>query len=588
MSRHALHPARPRRRPLRWLLAGVLLLALAGTLVIKLDATPSRLREMAATAPLIGATCPSRRLTTTSVALTVAPEIRSTVTRSLARIDQQMLADHECVTVTIQSQAPAATLEGAQILPLDRAPDIWIPDSSLWVSRVPWQLNRTGSFASSPVVIASSKATLDQLGWTADKPPSWQVALSGARPLALPHIAANAAGLSAVIALWQSLGQSAVAQQALAGAVLAAGRADVPSETDAIEAAQTGSAKAPLLPTSVQAVTVANTVASTRSKLAYVEPTGGTPSLDYPVLTTVRTGPTSGTATTVVEPSGARERAVQAVIRQLFSSQAAGLARSAGFEVTAGRQGATTAATAGDASGGATPFPSPTGSPVDGLTAPELAALVDRITLLSAPTRQLVIFDLSKSMAAQAGNGQTRIAFAATAATLAGNLLTDQSQVGVWGFARDLAGTKDFVKIEPLAKLGTREGSTTHRAVLNQQMAGAAARLGGNGTALYSTAVAGMKEMTKLYDPRAGNAVVIFTDGANDDDGGPTLKATLAALKKVYDPKKPVRLLCIGIGDGVNMKELGRLSAQAGGVAYLAKDPKQLPTVLFQALNSRK
>jgi hypothetical protein len=279
----------------------------------------------------------------------------------------------------------------------------------------------------------------------------------------------------------------------------------------------------------------------------------------------------------VLETSGVRERAVAAVVRQLFSSRSAELARSAGFEAAVG---STPAA-------GSTPSPSASGSPLEGLTPQELAGLVDRITLLTAPSRQLVIFDLSGSMAAQAGNGQTRIQFAATAATLAGNLLTDQAQVGLWGFSRDLKGTKDVIEIEDIAKLGDRVHGTSYRQVLFQKMAAASKQLGGNGTALYSTAVAGMERMNQRYDPRAGNAVVIFTDGANNDAGGPSLKKTMADLRRLYNPKKPVRLICIGIGGGVKMSELNKLSTQAGGVAYLAKDPKQLPTVLFQALNSR-
>jgi hypothetical protein len=97
-----------------------------------------------------------------------------------------------------------------------------------------------------------------------------------------------------------------------------------------------------------------------------------------------------------------------------------------------------------------------------------------------------------------------------------------------------------------------------------------------------------MKEMNRLYDPRAGNAVVIFTDGANRDGGGPTLSETLAELRRLYNPAKPVPLICIGIGNGVDMNELSKLSTTAGGVAYAATDPKVLPQVLFQAMNHRK
>ena len=595
MSRHALHPVAPRRRPFRLLTAAVLTLLVVGTVVIKLDAAPSGLEQLAAKAPLIGAKCPSRRLPSTTVALTVAPEIKATVTRALAPLESRTLADHECVKVSIQAQEPSETIEGAQILPLDRAPDIWLPDSSLWVSRVPrWQMNRDGSFASTPVVVASSQATLDKLGWTAKKNPTWQAALAGTRALAVPNLSENAAGLSAVIALWQSLGKGDGAQRALAGTVLAAGRAGVPTEQQAIASAQTGSAQAPLLPTSEQAVTLVNTVATSRSKLVYVHPTGGSPALDYPVLTMVRTVAASSTddTTTIVDSAGRRERAVRAVVAQLFSAQANSLVRAAGFQI-ADRRGSATPSPSGTpltvtGASGPAPAVAPTGSPVEGLSAQELAALVDRITLLSAPSRQLVIFDLSGSMAGKVANGQSRIQVAGAAANLAGNLLTDQAQVGLWGFSRDLDGKKDIVKILNVAPLGSRDGAVSHRAKINSLMTGAASRLGGNGTALYSTAIAGMKEMNRLYDPRAGNAVVIFTDGANSDDGGPTLKKTLTELGKLYNPKKPVRLICIGIGSDVDLAELNKLSSRAGGVAYPMKDPQQLPGVLFQALNQRK
>jgi hypothetical protein len=578
------------------LLVAALILLVVGAVVIKLDGTPERLRQFVATAPLIGANCPSARLTTTSISITVAPEIRATVTRSLAALDTTMLADHQCVNVVVQAQPPAETIQSAQLLPLSRAPDIWIPDSSLWISRVPrWQLHRDGSFASSPVVVATSQAALDKLGWTKQNP-TWLAALAGTgRPLALPQIAQNAAGLSAVIALWQSLGKGQAAQQALAGTVLAAGRAGVPTETQAIAAAQSGSADAPLLPTSEQSVGLANTVASTKSELVFVHPTGGSPALDYPVLTLLRSAtpaPAGGGTTTVADVPGARDRAVRAVVAALFSSRAADLARAAGFQVAPGRESASATpsssplATTG--SSDPTPVVTPSGSPLEGLTPEELAALVDRITLLSAPSRQLVIFDLSGSMAAQAGNGETRIQFAATAAQLAGNLLTDNAQAGLWGFSRDLDGKNAIIKLSAVEQLGAREGTKSHREVLNAQMTGAAKKLGGDGTALYSTAVAGMVEMNRLYDPRAGNAVVIFTDGANFDPGGPSLDQTLQRIKGLYNPAKPVRLICIGIGKGADMQELSKLSAQAGGLAYLANNPKDLPTVLFLALNSRK
>ena len=579
MSRHALHPARARRRhPVRIAAAAVLTLLVAGAVMIRLDATPSAIRSLAAKAPLVGAECPSSRLPSTTVSITVAPELLTTIRTSLNPLLSRTLPDRECVRFTVQAQEPVETVQSAAILPLDRAPDIWSPDSSLWESRVPkWQLNQDGSFATSPVVLATSQKAVDKLGWKA-KNPTWLAALAGTRPLAVPRIAEDAAGLSAVIALWQSLGKGDDAQRALAGTVLAAGRAGVPDEAQAIQAAESGSEAAPLLPTSQQAVTAENQ-GSSASTLVAVRPTGGSPSLDYPVLTMLR--PTGVS----VDGAAARERAVRATVAQLLNSRSAGIAKAAGFDVPESRGAATPSKVSAPTASGDDTAPVSNPSPIIGLAPQELAGLVDRITALSAPSRFLTIFDVSGSMRAPAGNGQNRIQFAGTSAHLAGDLLTDRAQVGLWAFSRDLRGTQDIVKILDLAELG--HGPKSQREKLNASMAGAGKLLGGNGTALFAAAVAGMKEMKTKYDPRAGNAVVLFTDGANSDKGGPSLQKTLDELGQLYDPKKPVRLICIGIGTGVDMSELRAMSGKAGGQAFLAKDPRQLPQVLFDVMNRR-
>jgi Ca-activated chloride channel family protein len=96
-----------------------------------------------------------------------------------------------------------------------------------------------------------------------------------------------------------------------------------------------------------------------------------------------------------------------------------------------------------------------------------------------------------------------------------------------------------------------------------------------------------MQKMNSLYDPRAGNAVVLFTDGKDEDEGGPSLEQTITALKRLYDPKKPVRLIGVGIGGEADMAALKQLTAATGGGAYAASDPRQLPQILFDVMNRR-
>ena len=100
-----------------------------------------------------------------------------------------------------------------------------MPDSSLWTARVTdTPVEPDGAFASSPVVLATSRSVVDELGW-AETPPTWAEALTSDRPLAVPDLAASAEGLSALAAVRSSLGGGEDADNAVVQAVLGAERA---------------------------------------------------------------------------------------------------------------------------------------------------------------------------------------------------------------------------------------------------------------------------------------------------------------------------------------------------------------------------
>ena len=217
-----------------------------------------------------------------------------------------------------------------------------------------------------------------------------------------------------------------------------------------------------------------------------------------------------------------------------------------------------------------------------------MTGVLTRVAALSAPSRILVVIDLSGSMRAAAGNGMDRITFAGRAAVAAGNLMPDIAQAGLWGFSRHLRGEANRVEFLDVEALGARDGPRTHRERLNRAMLTLSTRVGGNGTALYETAAAAMQKMTSLYDPRAGNAVVLFTDGADSDPGGPGLADTVRRLRALYDPERPVRLIAIGIGPDANLPALRGLAQAAGGNAFQATRTAQLPEILFTTLAQRK
>ncbi len=541
----------------RWgVLTGVLVLAAVVTV-----ATPPVARRLGLPLPWAAADQSCAR---TAITLAVAPEAVPAVEEILRPLQGRPLADGHCLTAAVQNVAPAAFVASAALLPPDRAAQIWIPDSSLWtrqVQRLP--LQQESALASSPLVVATSPAAVAKLGWAA-KPPSWAQALSGVRPVAMPDLQSNAAGLVAILALWQSLGKGQAADQAVAAAVLAASRSTAPTAQAALAAAADNDPDAPLLATSEIAVFNANR-GSDSPRLVAVYPSDGSPALDYPVL---RVAPEAQGAT--------RTAAVNAVLTALAADSARAVVRRNGLRDGNGAGPAGSGVRAGT---------------VSTLTVPgaaETTSFLDRLQQLQVPSRILTVMDVSLSMRTLVPGTQfTRVALAGQAAVSAGDLLSDRSSAGLWVFALALDGTLPYQQLSPLAPLGASENGVPHRTRLDKELAGLSSHLSGGGTALYATTLAAMRAMQAGYDPSAVNSVVLFTDGTNENDPSTTLDQVVTELKKLHDPKKPVRLIAIGIGPTADLPALQEMVAPTGGKAYRATTADELRTVLFDSLARR-
>lgn len=107
------------------------------------------------------------------------------------------------------------------------------------------------------------------------------------------------------------------------------------------------------------------------------------------------------------------------------------------------------------------------------------------------------------------------------------------------------------------------------------------------GTGLYDTALAAYKEALRSYRPHYSNAVVLLTDGQNEDPGSISLRALLAQLKQLRDPDRPVRLVGIAISGDADLAALKEMSHATGGEAYLAAQPQDVLEVFAKAVLSR-
>ncbi len=495
-----------------------------------------------------------------TVRVTVAPEAESLVGGLLA--EPTALDEDSCAVAEVTAEEPLQTLADLGALAAPELPQVWVPDSSLWAARAgDAGLTPAGSLATSPLVLATSRAAAEGLGWLTT-PPTWGEALTTDRPLAVPDLAASAEGLSVLAAVRQSLGGGEAADNAVVQAVLAAGRGDVPTAADAITAGTEGGADAPLVPVSEQEVLTANRAAGSDSLVA-VYPRDGSPSLDYPVLQ--------------VSAADEAQAAVEAVTGVLTGAEVGDRARAAGFRDLEG--------TAPDGAGLGTGVQEAAPAAMQ-LDAAALQALLGRLSSLATPSRLLTVIDVSTSMNAPAGSG-TRATLARDATKSALTLLPDSYSGGVWAFASQLDGAVDHVELAPLRPFGADVGGKTQRQLLTEQFDAIPSLLAPGGTGLYDTTLAAVRAAREAYDPASVNSVVLITDGENEDDAGIQLDELLATLRSEADPARPVKVIGIALGPDADLDALEQVGAATGGAAYQALDPEDLQGVLFDAIRRR-
>ena len=499
--------------------------------------------------------------TTRTVALSVAPGIGPLV-QDLLREPVELTGGVRAVA-EVRTQQPLQAVGDLGALEAGALPDVWVPDSSLWIARVSdVPLESSGSLATSPVVLATSRATADELGWT-ETAPEWGAALTTGLPLVIADVASSARTLSALAAVRSSLGGDDEADTTVVEAVLAATRGPALTPEEALAAAAGGDGEAPLVAVSEREVVAANDGAPERPLVA-VYPAEGSPVLDYPV---VRVG----------RPGEEDRPVVGAVVRALASAAASEAARREGF------RGADAAPFDGAGPATGTQEDAPEVLPVEPAASRQL---LGRLESLATPSRLLAVVDASTSMDAPVGRG-TRATLARDSAKSALVLLPPDSAVGLWFFAADLDGGLDWESVVPTRRLDAFAGGRSQTELLTEHLDRLPDRLGSRGTGLHDTALAAVRAAREDFDAEAVNSVVLLTDGRNQDRTGIGLEELVRTLEDEADPERPVAVIGIALGPDADLATLERIAGATGGSAYPAVEETDLQHVLFEALGRR-
>jgi hypothetical protein len=496
----------------------------------------------------------------------------------------------------------------ATVSNLTAKPDVWIPDSSLWLDlaratakgQAVVPMNGS-SVADSPTVVAAPKPVADLLGGQAPQPGqggfSWDqlvklaltqaqsqgsagAAAQGGPLVAVADPAHDGSGLAALIVLDRMLGQAVNDPQlkvGITGFVKSMANNVTPSLPELLAklpqtgATGTGGAGVAAFPASEQKVWQYNS-AKPKVPLAALYPSDGSASLDYPMV--VLNGADDAHAV-------AADR-----LRTYLQTTAQDSLHQHGFRSPDGTSSPVLAAD--PALRGNLLQPS---TRADGGTAMHALALWDT---LNKQMRMLAVVDVSGSMAqtVPGTGGQTRLQLTAAACEKAMALFGTRAAMGLWTFttARGTAGTTgtpgtggatEIDPLLPIAELGSADpGGGTH----GQHMVAAYGVLAdkpGSRNGLYDALLAAYQEVLKGWDPARVNTVVVFTDGKDDSLNSMSSDQLISKLRAAGDPAKPVRIFVVALGADVDLTLLNKVTAVTGGAAVHFGDMGQMTAAIL-------
>lgn len=591
--------------------AAVLLGVVIGVLAVGLDVLPDvggATSAAATSAPAVPDRCDDSEVLTLNVA--AAPEIASAV-REVAEHAGELDESMECTHIDVAAVAPAgvsaALGRGWTTSDDGPPPQVWIPTMSTEVDLARSDIadlltDEMPSLARSPQVIAMPEPMADTLGWP-DDDLNWQDVAQlvseddawaardhpdwGPFRLSLVNGIRSGPSIDAVTALANAVGavpgpdtadQSDEQRfQAQAQLLLLERRVAYLGDTaadeldglraadDAGELLQTTSA----IPLTEQMVQRYNAGDGSQelpdTPLAVWYPKDGGPDADYPYVRIDGSWSTPDTTS-----------AADAFLTVLQSEEGQQDLRANGFR---------------DESRDATPElidtkgirPQLAGPAPDPPLALVTAAVTDAWRSLGTKDNVLAVIDVSGSMDTEVpGTGETRLALSGQGITGGAALLDPASHGGLWEFSTDLDGGKDYRELISMGPLGeVISGGKTRTALQVEAVRDLQPRAD---TGLYDTILASYQHVLDNYQPDMLNAVVLFTDGKNDDDDGISLQELERRLRDVVDPNREVLFVGVGYGPEADFDTLGAVAEITGGKLYEPERPEDIRNVFIDVV----
>ena len=205
------------------------------------------------------------------------------------------------------------------------------------------------------------------------------------------------------------------------------------------------------------------------------------------------------------------------------------------------------------------------------------------------PARVLLLIDISGSMSevADPDTGATKLDLAKEATITALDEFNDDDEVGLWVFSTDLDTEDDpegeYLELVPTGRIGdVRENLKTQ--VRDQFPT--------NGTPLYRATQTAYEKQVAEYDPMRINAVVLLSDGVNDDGEPDDDRDQLTELLSVLSDRpegeqgQAVRVFPISYGENADLPTLRRIAESSQAALYDSSDPRSINKVFVAVVSN--
>jgi Ca-activated chloride channel family protein len=212
---------------------------------------------------------------------------------------------------------------------------------------------------------------------------------------------------------------------------------------------------------------------------------------------------------------------------------------------------------------------------------PVMLQVLERWEEQRKAARVMLVVDVSGSMAERAGDErETKLDLAVQAAITALDQFRDDDEVGLRIFTTGLGPNQDedYLDLVPVAPIGQQRDELVRR-------------LEGlfpiSGTPLYTVAQDSYDDMLAEADPEKINAVVLLTDGRNEDPRNSDLEGLLRGLTQGLEGQQsPVRIFPIAYGRDADPAVLRRIAEATDAAAYDSSDPRSIDRVFTAVISN--